>query len=296
MNNEDSLLRSLLPLLPQFSPVLWGPGDDVALLDPPPPGSHRILTVDQVISDIHFTHDTPAEFVAQKLVRRNVSDIVAKGGTPEVALLTLALNLPDATLIPWMHDFFRAIGEESRRWNFPICGGDISKLPSFGVCATLSLNGLVARDCVVARHSVSVGDLIYVTGAFGRSFPTQHHLHFVPHIREAHFLSQNHFATAMMDVSDGLLTDLTRMCSIQKVGAILDIDAVPRRDNASVSEALNDGEDYELLFTVSPQLAPVLEAQWRFELPLTSIGKIIAEPVFKDTKNTSLLPKGWCPF
>ncbi len=294
MNREDALFQKILPQLHQQHPVIWGPGDDTALLAQSPCGFARLATVDQVILGTHFTMETSPKDVAKKLVRRNISDIAAMGGRLEFGLLTLALSLPENLSESWITEFYKAIAEESLLWNFPICGGDISKLPTQGIVATLSLNGVIAENQAVSRHSIQSGDFIFVTGEFGRSFPTQHHLLFTPALAEGEFIAKNHFATAMMDVTDGLLTDLIRMCTPTQKGAILETHLIPRRDHATLEEALNDGEDYELIFTVSPQHVETLISAWPFERKLTCIGQITDTFEFKDKKNTTLIPQGWC--
>ncbi|MFA7231131.1 MAG: thiamine-phosphate kinase [Victivallaceae bacterium] len=270
--NEIKILEKILPGLLQGADIALGPGDDCAAIDI---GLERLLlaAVDQVIGEIHYVRqDTTPQQIGAKLLKRNLSDIAAMGGKPAWALLALASNNPDES---WYTDFFAGLQSEAERWNISICGGDLGCLPQGKTqeVASLTILGTVAREHICLRSSARPEDLIYVTGSFGNSFMSGHHLNFLPRLAEGEFLA-NEFTAAMIDISDGLLLDAMRMAKASLVGFELEPELIPLRTGASVETALSDGEDYELLFTVSADKAERLEKEWPFTTGLTRIGKV----------------------
>lgn len=298
MTAEIPLLQRELVKFKQTCPVITGPGDDCAVLSPSSTGMVRLLAVDQVISDIHFTLNTPPEAVAVKLLRRNLSDIAAMGGIPETAVKTIALKLEsEESEDIWLTRFFDGLSKEAARWNIPICGGDLSRLPHQGIVTTLSILGTVPEGECVLRSGASPGDYLGVTGLFGNSFLSGHHLNFLPQVDVGRFLAQHHRVHAMMDVSDGLLMDLGRLCKASGCGASLTLSAIPLRLGADIAAALSDGEDYELLFAVPSDTVESLTALWPFsDIPLTWIGRITESASITDENGTLLTATGWDPF
>jgi thiamine-monophosphate kinase len=116
--------------------------------------------------------------------------------------------------------------------------------------------------------------MLFVTGRLGNSFLSEHHLEFVPRVEEGEFLAGK-YTTCMMDISDGLLIDLQRLSIASHIGFELNLESIPLRDGATVKMGLNDGEDYELLFTVPQEKVDELYANWRFDTLLTCIGSSI---------------------
>ena len=278
---ELELVDYLTPLFVQNSNVVIGPGDDCAVLKF---DEHffQLATVDQLAANVHYTVDTSAKLVARKLFNRNLSDIAAMGGIPDFALLTVASSRPDTA---WFKQFFKSLSEIAKKNDVSISGGDISsvkplnavqnKTSSINEIFTLSLFGKVACKDVILRSGAKKGDIIYVTGSLGNSFASNHHLTFSPRLDVGQFLAQNHFATAMIDISDGLLLDLKRLAAASSVAMEIDINKLPLRNGASRENALNDGEDYELIFTVSQAESIKLEQEWNFaDVSLTQIGTV----------------------
>lgn len=271
MMNEEKFTQHLAGLFSKRSDVFTGIGDDAAALDLGlPDGKLLLAAADQVVEDIHFLPATPAADAAKKLLNRNVSDIAAMGGIPTHALVTLALNPLDPA---WMEDFHASLEQTAKSWGLSVIGGDFAALPRPGKQASLSIFGLVEKDRICLRENAKPGDRLYLTGSFGRSFPTGHHLHFHPRVDEARFLAGT-YTHAMMDVSDGLAKDLSRFAATSGLTVrITEPDAIPRRDHASLEESLNDGEDYELLIAVPEERAADLEKNWPFpDTPLTHAG------------------------
>ena len=254
-------------LNPPASPE--GPGDDCAVLDMGN-GEAVLLAVDQVVSGIHYNvASTSSAEIAVKLLNRNLSDIAAMGGRPFRA--TLAMALSDAKSREWFETFFSAIERAASTRGLKIIGGDVTSNPAGGDVFSLSIVGKSPAGTLCERGNAKSGDALFATGSFGRSLPTGHHLHFSPRLEEAAFLAGT-FTNAMIDVSDGLLLDASRMAEASNVGLVLDAEAIPRRDNATLDEALRDGEDYELLAAVPESKAARLLKEWPFQTKLARIG------------------------
>lgn len=299
MTGENQILEAQLPKLHQYPPVVVGPGDDCAVLDLLDSGKQQLIAVDQVILDVHFRLETDPRRVAAKLVRRNLSDIAAMGGMPQIAVKTIAIKLgsPQAEQ-QWLDAFFDGLATESDRWRLPLCGGDLSVLPQYGIITTLTITGSVPQGKAILRSGGQAGDWIGVTGCFGNSYLSGHHLDFLPRLEAGRFLAETR-VSAMMDVSDGLLMDLGRLCRSSQCGAVLNTDSIPLRSGADLPAALNDGEDYELLFTLSDTARQKLEksAPELFpDLPFTFIGRLNDSHFLCDQMGHLLCPKGWDPF
>ena len=242
---ELEFLSSILPTLKQNSSVLTGPGDDCAVVKCG--NINLLLAVDQVTENIHFTSDTSPERAGAKLVKRNLSDIAAMGGTPLWALLTISNAEHD---LDYLKQFINGAEEIAEKYGVPIVGGDTASLPDKGFTASLTIVGRAEKP--VLRSEAKAGDLVYVTGFIGNSFFSEHHLDFTPHLAEGRILAQH--VNAMMDISDGLLLDVKRLAEASKVDVVIDGAAVPLRNGAVFPQALSDGEDYCLLFTCSQDI------------------------------------------
>lgn len=294
MLNELDILGRLLPLLPQNDGVLTGPGDDCAVLAW---GGGRVLlaAVDQVVGDVHYDRGATApEAAGRKLMNRNLSDIAAMGGVPKWALLAVAAGGRDSD---WVLAFCRGAAEAGARCGVAVVGGDLAALPGDGECAALTILGEAGETACVLRGGASPGDALYVTGTLGNSLASGHHLDFAPRLEEGKFLAENGFASAMLDVSDGLLLDAKRLAEASKLRLRIDPEALPLRAEATREGALSDGEDYELLFTVPAAKEGELLRSWNRTVKLTRIG--VAEsgaPDVCDNSGRSLLLNGKCGY
>ena len=270
MINETDILQKLPALLPLNSRIAAGAGDDCAVINIAG-GKQLLAAVDQLIENVHFLAETDPETAGKKLMNRNLSDIAAMGGTPLTALLTVAVNGKENA---WVEAFIAGAAEAGKAFDVPVCGGDTAALPTPGAVATLSILGEVPTGKAVMRSGAKAGEHLYVSGKIGNSFYSQHHLHFLPRLQEGVYLRDH--ATAMLDISDGLLLDAQRLAAASGVTLMLDLDVVPLREGAVFPEAFSDGEDYELLFT-SPELL-----DW---LPngtlITRIGQVLPAGEFK---------------
>ena len=274
--SEDAFLQALFARMPSPPKKLAiPPGDDCAGYDL---GRGRILliAVDQIVEKRHYLAEGPSaatpEQVGRKLLARNLSDIAAMGGRPLHCLT--AVSLGPGHDESWLRRFFEGVLTLCGQWNVALIGGDLASAPEDTVAA-LTITGEANSKTVCRRSGARLGDLLFATGRFGRSFQSGRHLSFTPRLREGQWLSARRFARAMIDVSDGLLLDAWRLCRASGVGLALDVSSIPRRTAATTAEeALHNGEDYELLFAVSKRKAKSLVALWPFaRLPLTEIGE-----------------------
>jgi len=279
--SEDLFLEGLFPKLGPFPPsVVVPPGDDCAAIRIAP-GRLLLLAVDQVIAGRHY-HDrgpvaaTP-EQIGRKLAARNLSDVAAMGGRPLFGLVSLAFA-PDHDEA-WLTRFFDGAIGLGRQFGLHIIGGDLGRTLQ-GAVASLAILGEVDDTRVCLRSTARPGDLLMSTGVFGDSLASGHHLGFTPRCREGSWLAEHGWARAMIDVSDGLLLDASRLCTASGVGLVLDPTQVPRRTpTTSVDEALTGGEDYELLFATPPDQADRLDRDWPFpDVPLSRLGRFQAGP------------------
>lgn len=262
-----------------------GIGDDCAVLDIPR-GHELLVTTDFTLEDIHFRRSWhPADSVGHRCLARGLSDIAAMGGTPSAAFLSLALpaELPQR----WVDEFMAGLLKLARRYSVTLAGGDTAQSPA-GILADIIVMGAVPAGKAVLRSGAKPGDIIYVTGTLGVSVatlqdlrsgkkprPSAHPKHFYPEPRIAigQYLRQRNLASAMIDTSDGLSTDLRHICDESGVGAVVEAAVLPRvPGNNGLQYALHGGEDYELLFTAPPDRripAKIAGA------PTTRIGEIV---------------------
>jgi thiamine-monophosphate kinase len=311
---------------PASSWVRLGPGDDAAILSPSGK-TDLVLSTDAFVENTHFRLKThPADSVGYKSLARATSDLAAMGATPRCFLLTLALpkNLTSA----WLDDFLKGMARAARELRIGAIGGDTTTAAAVSISITVV--GEAARGRAIPRSGARPGDLIYVSGKLGRAqlglelvlrgearnpkFRAAGQPHLYPKIQTAlgDWLAQNQLATAMMDISDGLSTDLTRLCAASRVGARLYANKIPRVIISVLAAkrlaklkldplqmALHGGDDYELLFTVSPRNAQKIEQASNFP-HLVAIGEITnsrkLQLIDSRGKAVPLKPLGWDPF
>ncbi len=247
-----------------------GIGDDCAVV-PIPRGHQALVTTDFSLENVHFRRAWhPPASVGHRCLTRGLSDIAAMGGDPLAVFLSLALpqNLPQK----WVDRFLDGLLELADEFNVSLAGGDTAASPG-GVMADITVLGSVPKGKAVLRSGAAPGDRIYVTGELGASAaaldllfggkkvrPRDFTRHFYPTPRVAvgRFLREKGLASAMIDISDGLSTDLGHICEESRVGAVVDVESIPVTGVSGASRqdalkfALHGGEDYELLFTAPP--------------------------------------------
>jgi thiamine-monophosphate kinase len=284
---EDALIDRLIQLVPRDRSTAAGPGDDCAVIDPGPASSSlQLLKTDALVEKIHFLSDAPARKIGWKSVARVISDFAAMGGKPEHFLITLAL--PPTTPVSWIEDVYRGIGECLEKFGGVVAGGETSSVPdASAVVISIAATGRVERDQVVLRSTAKPGDAILVTGCLGGSIHGKH-FDFTPRVEEAAWLVAHFKPTAMMDLSDGLAKDLNRLANASACGFQIDRAAVPRTTGCDLAQALGDGEDFELLFTIEPSKIDDLLAAWPGHFPdLSIVGKMV------ETSQGESLAGGW---
>lgn len=271
---EDILIDRLTRSLPQGRNTLIGIGDDCAVIHSPQKGRLLLLKTDCIVEGIHFSENAPATWVGWKALCRAISDIAACGGTPTHALITFAAppELPQR----WLAAVYRGLERAARQFKIGIVGGESSRSPkTFFLSVTLV--GHVSKQHLTLRSGACSGDSLFVTGRLGGSLRGRH-LKFVPRLAEAHWLVSHFPVHAMMDLSDGLGSDLPRMAKASRTGFWIDLQLLPKTPGCSTEQAISDGEDYELLFAISPRQEKSLLKRWPFpRLKLTKIGHMISD-------------------
>lgn len=286
--NERELIDRLAPNLPRNNSVVVATGDDCAVLDLGAP-EYLLFKTDAVVEGIHFTKETPPEKIGRKALARCLSDIAAMAGKPNSALVTLALPTNfEPALVDGIYAGLNAL---AMTYEVAIVGGETTTNPA-GVLVSIALLGTVDKNKCVLRSEAKPGDGIFVTGELGGSIGGRH-LDFEPRIKEALWLRKNFELHAMIDLSDGLASDLRHILKASQAGAELLSTSIPISQDAKLASrmessakppllgALTDGEDFELLFTLSSKDAVPLIDAWKNEFPdlrLTCIGKITADP------------------
>ncbi|HTW30779.1 MAG TPA: thiamine-phosphate kinase [Candidatus Sulfotelmatobacter sp.] len=268
-----------------------GIGDDCAVLHLPA-SRDLLVTTDFSLEGVHFRREWHApEVVGRRCLVRGMSDIAAMGGEPVACFLSLALphDLPQA----WVRGFMRGLMGLAKKYEIVLAGGDTAQSPA-GILADIVVVGAVPKGKAILRSRARPGDRIYVSGELGgsaaavvelmrhpkkrlhsRSYPR--HFRPKPRIELGHVLREKRLASAMIDTSDGLSTDLSHICEESGVGAELDATLIPRARvgrplrEVDLGLALHGGEDYELLFTVprGKRIPPRMDG-----VRLTEIGRI----------------------
>ena len=268
---EDAVVEAITRELRFDGRVEIGPGDDCALVRF---GQNlQLLKTDCVVEGIHFFPETPGRAVGWKALCRVISDIAAMGGDPLDAVITVAIS-PDREL-GWLIDLYAGLNQAAARYGVNLVGGETSRSPG-PLFVSVALTGKVEKERLVVRSGGKIGDRVYVTGRLGGSLQGKH-LSFEPRLAESRWLTQNFKLHAMIDLSDGLGSDLPRLAKASGTGFEIDFSALPKNAGCSAEQALTDGEDYELLFAVSDEDGAKLEQDWirAFpELPLTQIGHL----------------------
>jgi len=289
---ELDLIQRLTASLPSNPSVVTGPGDDCAVLDLGVPDRYILFKTDAVVEGVHFTRDAAPEQIGHKALARCLSDIAAMAGTPTAAVITLAL--PPAFDPGFVSAIYAGLNRLASLHEVAIVGGETTTNPE-RILISVALLGTVTRNQCVRRAGAKPGDALFVTGQLGGSIHGRH-LNFKPRLQEARWLAAHFPIHAMIDLSDGLATDLRHLLRAGQVGAELLTSAIPisrdaKRQTGAESAAkpplfaaLTDGEDFELLFTVASRDAvPLLDA-WKQQFPgldLSCIGKIISEPALR---------------
>jgi thiamine-monophosphate kinase len=295
---EDSLIARY------FRPLATDPGafdltDDAAILKSS--GDELVVTTDAIVEGVHFLSNDPADTIARKALRVNLSDLAAKGATPAGFVLTLALRAADDA---WLAPFAHALGEDAARFQCPLLGGDtVSTLGP--VMISITAFGRVPSGKMVRRNGAKAGDRVIVSGTIGDAALGLDLLkggaaaalggderemligrYRVPQPRVALAQAVRDHASAAMDVSDGLAGDLTKLCAASAVSAAIDTQSIPLSGPArtllsvsatGIESIVSGGDDYEILCAIPEnRFEAFAQAAKLAGVPVTSIGTIIA--------------------
>jgi thiamine-monophosphate kinase len=318
-SGEDSLIARY------FRPIAADPGafgltDDAAILNPS--GDDLVVTTDAIVEGVHFLPDDPPETIARKALRVNLSDLAAKGATPKGFVMTLALREAGDT---WLQPFADGLGEDARLFGCALLGGDTVSTPG-PVMISITAFGLTPPGRMVRRHGAQAGDRIVVTGtvgdaslglailqggaiaaalgddAAGREMLIRRYR--VPQPRVDLARAIRDFASAAMDVSDGLAGDLAKLCAASDVSAVIDAQSIPLSPAVAalltpglvgIETLVAGGDDYEILCTVPEnRFEAFTEAARIAGVATTSIGTVMAgsaAPRFLDARGGEITLK-----
>jgi thiamine-monophosphate kinase len=300
-SGEDRLIAKY------FKPLATAPGalgltDDAAFFAPPE-GHDLVLTTDAIVSGIHFLPDDPPETVARKALRVNLSDLAAKGAHPAGCLLTLAM--PEGIGHGWLHPFSSGLQSDCDLYACPLYGGDTVRTDG-PLWVSITAFGTVRRGTMVKRAGAKPGDVVLVSGTIGdgalglRLLQDPDHIerwslnddqaahlagrYRVPQPRTAMADAVRMFAAAAMDVSDGLVGDLAKLCDVSAVSARIDASRLPLSPAAAEAMAAQPdlietiatgGDDYEILAAVpADKVAAFCDQARAASIPVTEIGEI----------------------
>ena len=314
-SGEDALIaRYFRPLA--TDPGAFGLDDDAAALRPE--GSDIVVTTDAIVEGVHFLPDDPPDTVARKALRVNLSDLAAKGATPAGFVLTLALRSPDEA---WLEPFAAALGEDATQFSCPLLGGDTVSTPG-PLMISVTAFGRVPPGRMVHRSGARAGERVMVTGTIGDAAlglailrggkvhaassgkATREALigrYRVPQPRTAMAEIIRDHASAAMDVSDGLAGDLTKLCGVSGVSAVIDMASIPLSEAATdlvsrgivgLETLIAGGDDYEILCTLpEDRVMAFAQAARGAGIAVSSIGTVIAGsavPKFIDGEGTEI--------
>jgi thiamine-monophosphate kinase len=300
-SGEDDLIARY------FRPVATAPGalgliDDAAILQAR--GDDIVVTTDAIVEGVHFLKDDPPDTVARKALRVNLSDLAAKGATPAGFVLTLALREVSEA---WLAPFAQALGADAAQFNCPLLGGDTVSTPG-PLMISITAFGRVPPQRMVLRSGAKPGDHVVVTGSIGdaalgldvlkggaattalaadadaRDALIQRYR--MPQPRVALAQAVRDHASAAMDVSDGLMGDLAKLCAASAVSASIDAAAIPlsapvrtllKQGQVAIETIVSGGDDYEILCTIPENRLDSFEsAAARAGVPVAVIGAVVA--------------------
>ncbi len=248
-NKELQIIRAAQAAFRRRVPgLVVGIGDDAAAVSSGAKDRYLLYTADMLVESVHFKKGEDARKVGHKALAVSVSDIAAMGGEPRYALV--CVGLPKKGALDIAKDLMAGIKRCADRYDVAVIGGDA--VQSSRLVVDVFMTGEVKRDHLVVRSGARDGDQIFVSGPLGGSGRGRH-LTFAPRLEASRFLVSRFKVTSMIDLSDGLAMDLNRVAAASKVGAMIFEDKIPRNPGVrDAQQALCEGEDFELLFTLSP--------------------------------------------
>lgn len=287
---ENALVERLHRLLPKAeSQVLVGPGDDCAVVSTPGAVLWELLKVDSVVEGVHFESAENMQRVGWKALCRAISDVAAMGGVPRHALVSLAV--PPNILWSRLRDLYLGLGKAGTAYGVSVVGGETVHTSGPLVCSVF-LTGSVEPEFCIRRAGGRPGDVLFVTGRLGGSLASGRHLDFQPRLDEGRWLAQSGAVRAMMDISDGLASDMPRLARASGCGVELDPGALPLHHGCTPEQAWCDGEDFELLVAVEPAALEEIQRAWHAKFPtlaFTLVGRLL--PIESGMRPASIFSK-----
>ncbi len=303
-------IRARLPRAPKF--VIVDIGDDAAVVAPER-NALEVLTTDCLVEGVHFDWTfVGAADIGHKALAVNLSDLAAMGAAPRVALLSLVL--PPGLSVASVDTLVEGMAELAARARISIVGGNIARSPG-ALIVDVTVTGSVHPRRVLTRGGARAGDELYVTGTLGgaalglrtlradttaRGAAVDRYRRPEPRTRFGLMLGRNHAARACIDLSDGLADGARQIANASGLGAIIDAGALPIEEGSTLQDALAGGEDYELLFAVSPRMRSRLRHVRRLtgHLAVTRIGRLTADRAMLLSRDgsTEELPAGFAHF
>ncbi len=318
--NERTLIAEIFAPLAAKTPGALNLRDDAAYFAPPE-GKDLVITTDVIVAGVHFIGNEPADTIAAKALRVNLSDLAAKGAEPLGYTLTLALD--EGCTYEWVKQFASGLQRDQRAYGIALYGGDTVKTPG-PLSISIMAFGLVKKGGMIQRSGAQVGDHLYVTGtigdgAFGLAVAQNNNCHPYDMLSEEHKAYLLHryrcpqprcalvpalatFASAAMDVSDGLIGDIGALVGVSGVSADIDLPGIPLSapaiklvagDEKLLHLALAGGDDYEIICTVAPEFVIDFESHARrFGVNLNKIGVItqgVHPPRFLDSAGNQVI-------
>jgi thiamine-monophosphate kinase len=295
----ELIARYFAPLARAFSGA-YGLLDDAAVISPAS-GNELVVKSDAIVGGIDFLPDDPADLVARKALRVNLSDLAAKGAVPRAYLLDLIL--PSTVDEPWIAAFAAGLAQDQAEYRVHLIGGDMSST-SGPITIAVTVFGETPVGQIIRRGAAQGGDTVFVTGTIGdaalglsvlgvgarpatldaASSTFLVHRYRLPEPRTTLGPQLIGIATAGLDVSDGLIADLRHLCEVSRLAAVIEARSVPLSpaariaiagDSRCLATALTGGDDYEILFTAPPAAsARIGELSRSFGVPITPLGRM----------------------
>lgn len=315
---EFELIAKYFAPLSKGFPGAYGLLDDAATVSTTP-GHDLVVKTDAVIGGVHFHNNDPAELVARKALRVNLSDLACKGAVARAYMLDLIL--PSSTTVKWLSEFAKGLALDQHEFGVHLIGGDTNATPGPLTVAVMAF-GEVPTGRMLRRKGAQSGDRIFVTGTIGdaalglrilrgelqvsksqvtNALITRYQLP-LPRVKIGPQLLN--IATATIDISDGLIADLQHICDVSALAAIIESDNVPLSADAKQSIAIDDalfyaaltgGDDYEILFTAPPgKVKDINRLSQSTGVPITDIG-YMKEALHKNGNRVALLNSDGAP-
>lgn len=270
---EKGLIERISKKIRTDRRVIKGIGDDCAVLEGWG-GRYQLFASDMLVEGVHFLRSTSPQGIGWKALAVNVSDIAAMGGIPRHAVISL--GLPRNTKVSFVDGLYQGLARCANRFSVNLVGGDTNR--SGKMVVDVAILGEVEPDRVIYRCGAKPGDALFVTGRLGGAVQSGKHLSFIPRVREARAIGEKFKLHALIDLSDGLGLDLTRICEASGVAAQINAASIPRRLGSSLQSAFTEGEDFELLMAVADRDADHLETWGRKHLScgIAWIGRVLS--------------------